>query len=318
MEKCSGEDSVVDKCKSSAFQPLAANSPTCSCDDSEETANISAEYNNTFNTVYKVSTDKYLGVDEFNETANNIQQIQSTTNEAMKLSDGTNACGGCPGNCKVQQHCAFWKSSDGINEGYNKIQQIVDKFTNSPEMKLWDDYSHYLNLLHILPYVLLLGLFGFFCFWRYDAACCCGCGGRFLRSLVSLLLFALLWLVFFVINIVVVAVGAVIKFAAHEVKLAEKDSALKTDTSLGELKEHLEKNYKTFFDFVFGPLEGPLNTWWESAVVFAFFTLLLNFYGCALCLCRPYRDKRVLNVNDLDSVTPSAGKVEESNREDLS
>merc|ERR1712176_163777 len=117
-----------------------------------------------------------------------------------------------------------------------------------PMVKQWSDYKQYLEFLHALPYIMVLGLLFFTCFWMRGGVCCCCKGGTCTGFL--LLPFLLLWLVNFVLFVIIAAVGVLVKFLSDDVPLDE----LKNKPTLREAISHMESAYPAFWNLVFAKM----------------------------------------------------------------
>merc|ERR1711879_1024724 len=79
--------------------------------------------------------------------------------------------------------------------------------------------------------------------------------------------------------------GWTMRNKSDEVKLG---SLFNGNPSLKELLEHIQTAYPDFWALVFANLEKGLIQFYASFVVFLFICILIAFYGCSLCCCRPY------------------------------
>merc|ERR1719230_1452530 len=110
-----------------------------------------------------------------------------------------------------------------------------------------------LQLMHALPYLLVISMLFFLCFWLKDAAPPC-CGGSVLGCLPALL-HLLTWLVFLVLSSVICSIGITIKYNADQVPMPA--GVFKGDPSLKDLLEHIQEAFPEFWGLTIAPLEGP-------------------------------------------------------------
>jgi hypothetical protein len=130
----------------------------------------------------------------------------------------------------------------------------------------------------------------FTCFWYRDFGCCC-CGGSCLGC-VAIIFHLVFWLVHFVITVVMVAIGVAYKYAKHTLKVK---APLMGDPSLEEIIEHIRKFFQPLYEIAIQPLEAPMVLFWHASIVILAFCLLIELYGCCVCVCRPYRESQKVN-----------------------
>jgi TM2 domain-containing membrane protein YozV len=263
-----------------------------SVDNSDKMNAIIRVFDTSLGIIKKVSSDKYFGIDDLASTANDLTELQGKLDELREL--GNNECAG-----QLPLYCGMYELGLGLAEGTSGVNSAIDKLIDSDEVRRFEDEAEKLVYLHALPYALLVSLFFFVVFWYKDAACL-GCGGTVIGAL-ACCCHLIFWLVFFIVSIIFVAIGVGIMYLADNAELT--GAGLKGDPTLGELLDHVQTTYPTFWDIVFEPLEYPMLLFWRAFVVFLFFCIVIFFYGCCVCTCRPYKKKEMYEVSDENSAS---------------
>lgn len=245
---------------------------------SSEKAAIVANFANSLNMVMKICSDKYLGLEPLNKTANELKKMMKdvdalSVNEAPCI--GTN-----------QLYCGIHTSAVNVVDSVNTVTMEIDKLIDSDMVKAWKDNSSMLGLLHILPYILVLSALCFFGVWWRDGTCMCCQGGSKLGGCFGLW-HAFLWLIFFVINSIIVGIGAGMKYGAGQVEVP----GVNGKPTLDVFMEHIQTQYPEFWAKVFADLEEALNNMFQAVLCFEVFCLVIVAYGCCMCCCCPYREK---------------------------
>jgi hypothetical protein len=271
-------ENAMDVCGATAADCRQEQLPTTTDqkDTSSDKAAILGAFDRSLAKIEKVANDEYFGTAELQETARQLDEI---TQELEQLDTDQ---------CRVtnEAYCKIYLAADGLVAGARTALDAVDQLADSDQVKTFEENSDRLVLLHAMPYVLLLSMLFFFCFWKKDAACCC-CGGS-LGGCVALVLHLLLWLVFLIISLIIVVIAWTFKFGQDKIELTGQ---FNNDPTLEQLLNHIETSYPEFWKLVIVPLEQPLDQFYTAAFLFLMFCILISFYGCCLCLCRPYTDR---------------------------
>jgi len=182
-------------------------------------------------------------------------------------------------------YCVIYEASVELVAGSTAATKEIDKLIDNDMVKSFKEFTDYLVALHGLPYVVVISMLFFTCFWYKDAACMC-CGGSFLGAVVMVLHF-LFWLASCVVCIIIVAVGYAFSEKKDEIKL--EGGTFKGDPTLEDLLDHISLTYPDFWAIVVTPLETPLKQLYDSFWLFLFFCILIFFYGCCVCIIKPYK-----------------------------
>jgi len=266
--------------------------PNKTGDTSAEKQAIQDAFNRTLNVILKVADDEYFGTEAMNETKVQLQGIiadlESIDASTAQFCQGTNPL-----------YCGIYENAEMIKNGSDVVKEQVDKFCSTDLMKDWEEYGDHMDLLHALPYVLVVGMVFFTLFWCKDAACLC-CGGSCCGSLAAIL-FTLLWFVFFSFSAIIFGTGYVIRNRADEIPI---DGVFAKDVSLEALLEHIQTEYSAFWDIVFKDLEEGLEMMYGASFIFVVACLIIMMYALSICCCRPYTNKK--RAQDV-SLTEAAG-----------
>lgn len=265
-----------------------------------EKAAIVSNFENSLNTVQKICSDKYLGLEALQKTATDLQKMMDdvkaiNSNEAPCL--GTNLL-----------YCSIHKSAVSVLDSVNTVTAEIDKLIDSEMVKSWKDNSSMLALLHIVPYILVVSALFFFGLWWRDGTCCF-CEGGSKLGCCYIVFHGLFWLLFFVINSIIVGIGAGMKFGSGDITVP----AVKGKPKLDVFMEHIQTTYPGFWAKVFADMEEGLNNMFQAALCFEVFCLVIVAYGCCMCCCCPYRkgDERKVFVDE-DERNNSKEEVDES------
>lgn len=182
----------------------------------------------------------------------------------------------------------MWELADATVKGITEVNAEIDKFCNSDLAKKWSDYASSLNLLHVLPYILVISAAFFAIGWWLHGACwcCCCCkrGQAGARSCLWIFPHILFWLIFIIINSIIVAVGLVVQTQLDSVSM----DMLNGKPTVEAFIDHIQLVYPDFWNVVFGKMVDGLEGMWQAAIVFEVFCILIVTYGCCMCCFRPY------------------------------
>lgn len=247
-----------------------------------EKAKILANFNNSLMSVMKICNDKYFGTDALAGVGADLNKMLAD----VAAVDATNAP--CVGTNAL--YCSMYASSDSVKQSVAGVNAEIDKFTTGKMVTEWKDNASKLDLLHILPYILVISALFFLCFWYRDGACwcCCFCKDGSKMGCLYILPHAFFWLLFFITNSIIFGVGLVIMIAADDIKV----DSFKGKPSVKDLLDHIETQYPEFWDLVLGGVTKGLGALWKAAVVFEVFSIVIVAYGCCMCCCRPYREDK--------------------------
>lgn len=257
-----------------------------------EKAKITKNFDSSLEMVAKVCNDKYFGTEALAETGRQLNEMMSILDK-IPVTDA-------PCAATDALYCSMYDLADAVIAGVAGVNEEIDSFSSSDEVKTWKDNADKLNYLHALPYMLVISALFFACGWFLHGSCwcCCCCrkGQSGARSCMWVLPHCLFWFVFFIINSIIVVVGYVIKNNLDEVKM----DMLNNKPTLDVFIEHVQAVYPEFWNAVFGKMETGLDDMWKSALVFEVFCIMIVAYGCCMCCFRPYRDL------ETDQVVPVA------------
>jgi len=288
FDKLEGE---ADNIKTQSAAALALCDQTAPCSDppanpnpitktstsSTQLQSITDSFSSVLDMILKVCKDPYLGVDSLSDTASDLEKIKDELNNlATHMVDGE---------CIATDvmYCNLHKDASSVKDGVGPVKKQIDDFTSGDLVKQFKDNADYLNLLHCLPYVLVVSAIFFLFFWWKFATCCC-CQGGGCCAFVLLIVYFLFWLISFVINTVVLALCIAVKYGQDRIEL----DFLKGKPSLEVLLNHVKVEYTVFWDKVFAGMEDGLDFFFKAVAVFEIFAIVLLAYGFCLCCWRPY------------------------------
>mmetsp|Transcript_27144 Transcript_27144/g.63091 ORF Transcript_27144/g.63091 Transcript_27144/m.63091 type:complete len:370 (-) Transcript_27144:348-1457(-) len=261
-------------------------------DTSSQLSSISAAFDSSLDIIDKVVSDRYFGVDDLQETSSSITEIKAEFNELQDYVQ--------PIPCVASQplYCTIFEQANVILTEADNVDAQIQEFTDGDAVQSFEDRKGYLQGMHALPYILVIGMLFFTCFWYKDATLC-----NSMTGVCAELLFLLFWIVALILNSIVVAVGVAVAYASENIEI---NGQLKEDATLREVLDHIEKEFPEFYDRVFQPLSDPLLMLLRGTLVFEVFLILIVLYGLCLCCCRPYRDKGENGAKEFkgDSVVP--------------
>jgi len=241
-------------------------------------AAIDAAFGAVLDSILKVCTDPYFGVDDLADTATGLQNIKD---EIANLEVDDKECIGTN-----QVYCSIYTNAESVNSAVGPAKDAINAFTGGDLVKEFKENVDYLNLLHTLPYVLVISaLFFHFFWWKYATCCCCaggGCGGFLL-----LIAFFLFWVASFAINTVVLALCIFVKFGQDRIPV----DFLKGKPTLEVLLVHVKTQYPKFWEKVFADMETGLDFFYHAVSCFEVFAVILMIYGLCMCCARPYNTR---------------------------
>mmetsp|Transcript_11276 Transcript_11276/g.21317 ORF Transcript_11276/g.21317 Transcript_11276/m.21317 type:complete len:369 (+) Transcript_11276:82-1188(+) len=281
--------SALQKCQvmtTAACAALPTANPTTGLVQSPYNADTTAEYkdvmkglDNVLIPINKVCKDKYFGVADLKSTGD---QISTIVDEMGKLTPSDLDC-----RVTNEVYCSIFTAADAIIAGKAEVDKVIKEFTDNDMVKQYEKYSKFLYVMHVVPYILAISALFFFWFWYYDGACCC-CGGGTKTGCCMLLFHGIFWFIVFVFATVVTVAGLVVIIAADSIHLDD----LNGNPNLREVLDHIEENFPRFWDTVFGELAPGLDELFQAAMCFEVFCIVIVVYGCCMCCCRPYKDKK--------------------------
>jgi len=260
-------------------------------DTSQQLTSINAAFDSSLEIIDKVVNDIYFGVENFQQTAAFLTEIRAETDQLGQLSQ--------PMSCAVTMgmYCSIYEQAVDLLAQADTVDEQIQTFTNHKFVEEYEDNKDYLQLMHAVPYVLVLSMLFFSCFWYKDASLCgsvLGVGAE--------CCFLLFWIIALVLNSFVVLAGAAVAYYADEITI---EDGIRQKATLRELLDHIEAEYPEFHSKVFQPLSDPLQTLLHGVLVFEVFLLLIVLYGCCLCCCRPYRTASTDSDIKAESVVPA-------------
>lgn len=241
---------------------------------STELAQVNASFQNSLAVVNKIVNDIYFGVDSLQPTANRLNSIVGEMNKV----NSTMKCG-----VAVPIWCNIYESSGGIVAGMGQVNDQINKFKNSDVVKEWENHGHRFEIVHCMPYFMVVALLFFTCFWVKGGVCCC-CKGGTIATLV-LIPYMLFWAVSFVIYTLICVAGFAVKYVADKIPV----HVLRNKPSLKQAIDHLQTNYPEFWSPVFGSMTDGLETLFFASCFFVAVGLLILMYTMLECCCCPYR-----------------------------
>eukprot|EP00928_Gymnodinium_smaydae_P000087 TRINITY_DN10037_c0_g2_i3.p1 TRINITY_DN10037_c0_g2~~TRINITY_DN10037_c0_g2_i3.p1 ORF type:complete len:414 (+),score=70.11 TRINITY_DN10037_c0_g2_i3:60-1301(+) len=250
---------------------------------------IVAVFDTSLTIVQKVVNDKYFGIDDLKETADNLNDIKTEVESAPDEME-------CP--VVEKTFCEIHNNADKITDGLGQVNGALDKFRDNSIVSSWKEYSGRLAGLHALPWILVIGNCLFMIFW-YRGGTCCPWG-------LCLIPFTLLWLVNFVLYIVILAAGVAIMYGADRVRM----DMLKGQPTLDLVISHIKTEFADFWTVVFVPLVDGLMSLFNASCFFVPVILLIMIYALLMCCCRPY--SRKAEVADEESGGSYKGPLNES------
>lgn len=240
---------------------------------------IVAAFDSSLASIEKVGNDKYFGMQDLKDTADELKKIRDELNSMNTTNEYCQATN--------KAYCEMYHSASQINQKAASATTEIDNMINNEMVQTYVDNTDKLVAAHALPYVLVVSMLFFLIFWCRDAACCCS-GGSCLGC-VALLFHVLFWLVCLTVSGIFAGAGIFVKYFADSMPIP--GDVFKGSPTLRDLLDHVEAEYPQFWALVFEPLEGPCKLFANSMIIFVAFSLIIGLYGCCLCLCRPYTDK---------------------------
>eukprot|EP00928_Gymnodinium_smaydae_P080117 TRINITY_DN63898_c0_g1_i1.p1 TRINITY_DN63898_c0_g1~~TRINITY_DN63898_c0_g1_i1.p1 ORF type:complete len:412 (+),score=82.10 TRINITY_DN63898_c0_g1_i1:70-1305(+) len=229
---------------------------------------IVAVFDQSLTIVQKVVNDKYFGIDDLQETADNLNDIKKEVEDAPDNME-------CP--VVEKTFCEIHNQADKIKDGLGQVNDALASFKDNDLVKSWKDYAGQMVALHALPWILVIGNC-FLMIWWYKRGQCCPWA-------LCLIPFTLLWLVNFALYVVILAAGVVIMYGADQVPM----DMLKGKPTLDLLITHIKTEFADFWNVAFAPMVDGMMSLWNASCFFVPVILLIMFYTLFMCCCRPYR-----------------------------
>mmetsp|Transcript_55778 Transcript_55778/g.103180 ORF Transcript_55778/g.103180 Transcript_55778/m.103180 type:complete len:353 (+) Transcript_55778:86-1144(+) len=221
--------------------------------------------------IEKVTNDKYLGTDELEDAAAQLRYITGNLTEVQNLTQNGDAL------CQAVKEgfCSMYNQADDLADGVSDVTAELDKWTESDEVKAYEDNADYMVGLHAAPYFMVLGAFFFGCMW-WRNKCCKGCSG-----VCGGLLFFIMWFIFFVIQTIVTALCVAVVWGQDQVEI----DFLKDKPTLEDVINHIKAEYPEFWNAVFADMEEGLEFFYFASLLFELFAILIIVYAAAFCCC---------------------------------
>jgi hypothetical protein len=263
-------------------------------DIANEEKNVDAAFTSSLATIRKVANDKYLGVQQFNDTATQLNSLEKSRKDMKEqLKKGSNSTANSSGSSArnlsclviVPMFCNMDAQAVLLENGVAKVNAQIQKLTNSDAVKMFEDNKGWVQALHGMPYVLVLAFVAFsFFWWKGGVCCCCREGTRW--GCIAIPVFALLWLVALFMWGMIGGIGFFIKTNSKNIKV----DVLKGKPSLWEVTKHFETMYPVFWNTVFKELYDGCVILLPCAYLFIVVCILIGLYACCECCCCPYRE----------------------------
>lgn len=276
VAKCGENATIVCPQIKSGTPPTGIATNTLVINTTQEKNDISAAFDHSLTMVKKIASDKYFGLDDFDDTEKALTEIQTITDQ---LPTST------PCNAAIPAFCETFDSAKDIVGGMDEVTEAIDSFKDSDIIKNYDSYKHYVNLLNALPYFMVIALLFFTYFFKQGAACCC-CHGGTVRGSLMLFPCAICWLIAFVIWAVICGAGIAVHVLQNDIEV----SALKNNPTVKEAIDHIQTEFPEFWDVVFADLEDGLKEIYFASWFIIVTAILILLFTCSVCICHPYRD----------------------------
>lgn len=260
---------ATEVCPPKQYPPLYTQANT-----SSQRREIINRLNSSLVRVSRVAHDKYFGVTELQPTANDLDEI---TQEFQKTEDVM------PCSAAVPVYCEIHTAANDIITGYDDVDAALNRFSSGEIIDDWEEYAPYLEVMHSMPYILVVGVMFFYCFWMRGGVCCC-CEGGTLCGFV-LIFYAIFWLLCFILYFVICVVGISVKYFADRYEVTVFDG----NPTVDEVLDHIQTKFPEFWNVVFADMEDGLSTLLTASFFMVAASLLIVFYSCCECCCCPYR-----------------------------
>eukprot|EP00930_Biecheleria_cincta_P027772 TRINITY_DN19439_c0_g1_i1.p1 TRINITY_DN19439_c0_g1~~TRINITY_DN19439_c0_g1_i1.p1 ORF type:complete len:363 (-),score=51.34 TRINITY_DN19439_c0_g1_i1:146-1234(-) len=261
---------------------------SCQCDTTAEKNQIQSIFDSTLTTIQKVVNDKYLGVSEFQSSANSLNQITS------ELENAPSGSSPCDANNAV--YCQIFTDTTALKDSVTEVNKEIDNLSGSDGVKAFQDNASALNVLHALPSMMFISMLFLTCFWFAEKPACCCCGGRFLSGcawFMHLSFCSSLWFV------------CVLFVAIRNAMLQQMETTTIKDVSgnptVKQLVDHLQKAWPQFWDIGLKKFVDELDGFVNSMAATMALVMIIFVYSCLLCvMCgKPYaasKDARSVDI----------------------
>jgi len=267
-------------------------------DTEAELAAIQASFAATLDQINAVVSDKYLGVEQFQETADSLNNITGEVDKVQAELDKYPG-GNPPCEATNQLYCGMYGASIALVNGTGAVFAQIDTFVDGKEVKQFKDMAGLLSLLHALPYVLWISMFFFTCFWMVDKPACCCCSTN-KGAGVAYCFHLFLWFFFFIVTVIFCGIGYGIKEGGKTQKMT---GVLKNDPTLVEFIDHLETEYPGFYNVVLRDLIAGMAAFLNAFTGLAIIVIFILGYGCGICCTcgKPYYSADTAKVVDVSA-----------------
>eukprot|EP00928_Gymnodinium_smaydae_P018323 TRINITY_DN1697_c0_g2_i1.p1 TRINITY_DN1697_c0_g2~~TRINITY_DN1697_c0_g2_i1.p1 ORF type:complete len:375 (+),score=89.53 TRINITY_DN1697_c0_g2_i1:61-1185(+) len=244
-------------------------------DMNTEKDEIVAAFDKGLEKIIKIGTDKYFGMDSFQDAASKLTDIRDEL-------DSLDANGPCCATTKL--FCEMRKNSDELSKMGTEIRNMIATFTQNDGVVMFEAQTGNLMALHALPYVLVLSTVFFAVLWYKNGACCCCSNGSCIQVVCLILPQVVFWLVAFVIMAIFAGIG----WAFSIVILPMQMPGFKGEPTIADLLDHIQTEFSGFWDAVFADMVDGLQEFRTASTVFTVACILVILYSCCFCCCRPY------------------------------
>eukprot|EP00928_Gymnodinium_smaydae_P018321 TRINITY_DN1697_c0_g1_i2.p1 TRINITY_DN1697_c0_g1~~TRINITY_DN1697_c0_g1_i2.p1 ORF type:complete len:371 (+),score=108.85 TRINITY_DN1697_c0_g1_i2:132-1244(+) len=277
IEKCSLTDaaSYCQRQQAGLTKCTIPGADTTKKDMNAEKDEIVAAFDRGLEKIIKVGTDKYFGMEAFEQAAGKLTNIKDEL-------DKVDANGPCCATTEL--FCEMRKNSDELSKMGNEINNMIDTFVKNDAVKVFEAQVGNLMGLHALPYVLVLSTTFFAILWYKNGACCCCSHGSCLQVVLLIVPQVLLWLVSFVIMTVFTGIGWAFTFVVLPMQIESFNGS----PTLADLLDHIHAEFRGFWDLVLAPLVSGLDTFRTASTIFSLACVFVIVYSCCFCCRRPY------------------------------
>jgi len=242
---------------------------------------IAAAFTDVLNEIERVTTDKYLGIEDFDSTAQRLQEMKAELDELKGESDNA------PCIAIAEGFCPIWKNGDEIVDSMDEVRVAISQISENEAVKTLEKYTSALPALHAIPYIGWLGVAFYGCFFCSEKVLTV-CRGGSCRACVACSCHAFFFIVFLVISAAIAAAAVAGSVLTNRLTF---DEPFRNKPTVAELVDHVEVAFPRFYDVVLKDLIVGLRTTRHAFIVNAGACLVFPFHTIFACCCGVYYDE---------------------------
>jgi len=252
---------------------------------SKEVDGVTQAFDDVLDAIEKVTTDKYLGIAEFGNTGEKLQEMKEEL-QKLKSDNASTPCVAI-----ADGFCPIYKNAGEIVSSMSEVQEAIEKITNNEGIETLEERGVALSGLHIIPYIGWVGVI-FYAFFFGSQKAVTMCRGGSCGTCVAFTCHSVFFLIFFLICLVFTGIALAGSAMARDYAIEEPFPGKPT---LAELVDHIEVEFPKFYDLVLKDFISGLKSFRGAFLLNTFASGALIVHTVFACCCGIYADPAAAN-----------------------